>query len=159
MKNDDIVVLISIMALVVSVINMFMVWMRFIRINMESKSLYIKRTIKFQKLQTELEKEKRALYSKRDKEQIYLKKLSEIINEIYPECNATISVKLIAKSDRSNPSDSEVISLASYPDEEYNIKISYRWMRHTCRGVVQVVGVGPQPCSKRPVAHGLPRWR
>lgn len=47
MKNDDIVVLISIMALVVSVINMFMVWMRFIRINMESKSLYIKRTIKF----------------------------------------------------------------------------------------------------------------
>lgn len=126
MKNDDIVVLISIMALVVSVINMFMVWMRFIRINMESKSMYIKRTIKFQKLQTELEKEKRALYSKRDKEQIYLKKLSEIINEIYPECNATISVKLIAKSDRSNPSDSEVISLASYPDEEYNIKISYR---------------------------------
>ena len=73
MKNDDIVVLISIMALVVSVINMFMVWMRFIRINMESKSMYIKRTIKFQKLQTELEKEKRALYSKRDKEQIYLK--------------------------------------------------------------------------------------
>lgn len=124
MSNDDIVVFLSIVALLVSIINMCMVHMRFIRLNMESALLYINRITEFRKLQMELEKQ--VLCLKSDSEQIYLKKLSELINEIYPECNVTISVKLIVKSNKSNPPDSEVISLASYPDEGYNTKIPYR---------------------------------
>lgn len=58
--------------------------------------------------------------------ELYLEKITFILKEIYPKCSFTISVMLVEKSDKQNPSDSEVITWISYPKQKYNIKMSYK---------------------------------
>lgn len=56
----------------------------------------------------------------------YLEGITRIINEIYPKSAFVVSIKLISKTNMENPLESEVVTWALYPNNDNSIPIEYK---------------------------------
>lgn len=82
-----------------------------------------RKKVEVEKLRIELRLLEKELNEKKNEDVgSCLKRLTDLIEEIYPKSNANISVKLVRKSDKSNPSNSEVITWVTYPKKKHNIQ-------------------------------------
>ena len=118
MINEYITIVVSLLAFFISIINSFKIFKQILSYR-ELKDVH-RGELSLKSFENELKNVKG-----KDAE-LYLEKITSILKEIYPKCSFTISVMLVEKSDKQNPSDSEVITWISYPKEKYNIKMSYR---------------------------------
>ncbi len=131
MWNDNITIIISVIALLISLIDVLRNYKKDYSnllceikdIKAREKELY-KMKVEIKNLELELG-EKYIKQLRDNTIKVYLKKLSEMINQIYPKSNCTISIKLINKSDEKNPLESEVVTWVSYPEKNHNIKMNY----------------------------------
>lgn len=118
MINEYITIVVSLLAFFISIINSFKIFKQILSYR-ELRDVHRGELI-LKSLENELKNEKG-----KDAE-VYLEKTTSMLKEIYPKCSFTISVKLVEKSDKQNPSDSEVITWISYPKQKYNVKMSYK---------------------------------
>lgn len=117
MLNDNITLIVSFIALLVAVMSSLITFRKHLLLE----------DIKLRKIDINLKLLEKELKDKKSKDiELYLEKLTSIIKEIYPKSNSIISIKLVEKSDKQNPSESEVITWVSYPNKKYNVKMTYR---------------------------------
>ena len=113
---DDIMLILSYVAILLSVISYVITFKRNLR---QEKELH--------KIESEIKLfEREFKYNKNENVETYLKGLTYTIKELYPNMDFTISIELVGKCNAQNPSESEVVILDSYPDKEYNMQMYYR---------------------------------
>lgn len=61
----------------------------------------------------------------------YMKIISDVIKSFYPKTTCTISIKLISKENSEDPINSQVVTWATYPYNEFNNKLTYTIKNNT----------------------------
>lgn len=129
MWSDNITIILSVVALLLSTTNLLFTYIKRLK-EFQDKALErhkIKLSIKKMEFEHDL---MNSIDSKSDSIDIYLKLTKNMVNEIYPDNAFIVSIKLISKSNAENPLESEVITLASYPDSR-NIEPVYKIKNNT----------------------------
>lgn len=74
-----------------------------------------------------LELEQRTItYFQKDNVETYLRKIVDIIKEIYPKSNPSVSIKVIYKDNAKDFLESQVITWYTYPVKKNNNNLSYK---------------------------------
>lgn len=125
MWNDSITIIISFFSLVFSVMSCLTTIRQYYRERQFQKEEFHKIKIDLDLLEDEFKEGKNVHLD------FYLKRLGDIIGEIYPKSNANISVKLIRKGDKINPSNGEVVTWMTYPQKKIDIQTTYKIKENT----------------------------
>ena len=121
MPIDNITLIVSAIALIVSVISSLITYKnKYFQEKLLEKNKLRKKVIYIKSFENKFKNEKT-----KDIEQ-YLELITSIMKEIYPQSNSIISIKLVEKSNNQNPSESEVITWLSYPQIRYDVKRCYK---------------------------------
>lgn len=126
MWNDNITIILSVVALLIPAINLLSTYIKYIQelqnlhmINMNLKNLKFEFAVK-----NNMDLKSKSI-------DIYLNMISTTLNKIYPQNTFAVSIKLVNKSNTEDPLESEVITLASYPNKTDNIKPIYKIKNNT----------------------------
>lgn len=131
MWSDNITIIISVVALLVPAINLLLsTCIKHIQ-ELQNQTLELSKiNMNLKNMKFELDV-KNIMDLKINSIDIYLNMISTTLNEIYPQNTFTVSIKLVSKSNTENPLESEVITLASYPNNIDNIKPIYKIKNNT----------------------------
>ena len=120
MWNDNITLILSAFTLLLTTISCLTTTKQYFKERQSKKKELRKLKIDIKLLENEFKENKNVTVEK------FLERLTDIIEELYPRSNITISIRLIRNSNKNNPEDSEVITWITYPNKNYNIKTNYK---------------------------------
>lgn len=116
MLKDNITLIVSFISLLVAVMSSLITFRKHLLLeNIKLRKIEINHKLREEELK----------YKKSKDIELYVEELASRIKEIYPKSDSAISIKLVEKSYKQNPSESEVITLV-YPNKKYNIKMPYK---------------------------------